>query len=173
MGLSAPTWFPRDIHFLEISSQDMLLDPCHVVRKLKPHRKTTYRCPGLRSQPPGSGPRLHVTEGSHLHHIWSKWLTHNHKKATGAYNRRSGVEVLSRVQLFCDTWTVAYQAPLSTRFSKQEYWRGLSFPTPGESSRPRGQTHLSRQADSLPPQQCKAEQRAKTRPGWMMSEREL
>ena len=38
MGLSAPTWFPRDTHFLE-TSQDMLLDPCHVVRKLKPHRE--------------------------------------------------------------------------------------------------------------------------------------
>ena len=26
-------------------------------------------------------------------------------------------------------WTVAYQAPLSMRFSRQEYWSGLPFPS--------------------------------------------
>ena len=29
------------------------------------------------------------------------------------------------------TWTVAQQAPLSMGFSRQEYWSGLSFPSPG------------------------------------------
>ena len=29
-------------------------------------------------------------------------------------------------------WTVAHQAPLSTRFSRQEYWSGLPFPSPGD-----------------------------------------
>ena len=29
-------------------------------------------------------------------------------------------------------WTVAYQAPLSIRFLRQEYWKGLSFPPPGD-----------------------------------------
>ena len=29
-------------------------------------------------------------------------------------------------------WTVAGQAPLSMRFCKQEYWRGLQFPSPGD-----------------------------------------
>ena len=27
-------------------------------------------------------------------------------------------------------WTVAYQAPLSMEFSRQEYWSGLPFPSP-------------------------------------------
>ena len=31
----------------------------------------------------------------------------------------------SRVQLFVTPWTVAHQAPLSTGFSRQEYWSGL------------------------------------------------
>ena len=35
--------------------------------------------------------------------------------------------VLSRVRLFATTWTVAYQTPLSTEFSRQEYWNGLPF----------------------------------------------
>ena len=38
---------------------------------------------------------------------------------------------LSCVQLFVTPWTVAYQAPLSMGFSRQEYWSGLSFPSPG------------------------------------------
>ena len=35
----------------------------------------------------------------------------------------------SRVQLFATLWTVAYQAPLSMGFSRQEYWSGLPFPS--------------------------------------------
>ena len=31
-----------------------------------------------------------------------------------------------------DPWTVAYQAPLSMECSRQEYWSGLPFPTPGD-----------------------------------------
>ena len=39
---------------------------------------------------------------------------------------------LSRVRLFATPWTVAYQAPLSMGFSRQEHWSGLSFPSPGD-----------------------------------------
>ena len=38
----------------------------------------------------------------------------------------------SRVQLFVTLWTVACQAPMSTGFSRQEYWSGLLFPSPGD-----------------------------------------
>ena len=34
-------------------------------------------------------------------------------------------------------WTVANQAPLSTEFSRQEYWSGWPFPTPGDLPHPR------------------------------------
>ena len=40
--------------------------------------------------------------------------------------------MLSRVSLFGTPWTVALQAPLSMGFSKQEYWSGLPFPSPGD-----------------------------------------
>ena len=43
-------------------------------------------------------------------------------------------------------WTVAHQASLSMEFSKQEYWSGLPFPSPGDLSDP-GSPAL--QADSL------------------------
>ena len=36
----------------------------------------------------------------------------------------------SHVQLFATLQTVAHQAPLSMRFSRQEYWSGLPFPSP-------------------------------------------
>ena len=38
---------------------------------------------------------------------------------------------LSPVQLFETLWSVAHQAPLSMGFSRQEYWSGLPFPSPG------------------------------------------
>ena len=39
---------------------------------------------------------------------------------------------LSRVRLFATPWIVAYQAPPSMGFSRQEYWSGLPFPSPGD-----------------------------------------
>ena len=42
------------------------------------------------------------------------------------------VKSLSRVRLFGTPWTVAYQAPPSMGFSRQEYWSGLPFPSPGD-----------------------------------------
>ena len=42
------------------------------------------------------------------------------------------VYVLSCVQLFVTPWTVACQALLSIKLSRQEYWSGLPFPSPGD-----------------------------------------
>ena len=42
------------------------------------------------------------------------------------------VKSLSHVLLFATPWTVAYQASLSMGFSRQEYWTGLPFPSPGD-----------------------------------------
>ena len=35
-------------------------------------------------------------------------------------------------KLFATPWTVAHQAPVSMEFSRQEYWSGLPFPSPGD-----------------------------------------
>ena len=40
--------------------------------------------------------------------------------------------MLNRVWLFATSWMVTHQALLSTEFSKQDYWSGLPFPTPGD-----------------------------------------
>ena len=42
------------------------------------------------------------------------------------------VKSLSRDQLFTTLWTIACQASLSMGFSRQEYWSGLPFPSPGD-----------------------------------------
>ena len=61
------------------------------------------------------------------------------------------VKSLRRLWLFMIPWSVAYQAPQSMGFSKQEYWSGLPFPSPGDLSDPGiepGSPTL--QADALP-----------------------
>ena len=42
------------------------------------------------------------------------------------------VKSLSSVRPFATPWTVAYQASQSMEFSRQEYWNGLPFPSPGD-----------------------------------------
>ena len=54
------------------------------------------------------------------------------------------VKSLSRVRLFVTSWTLAYQAPPSMGFSRQEYWSGLPFPSPGDLRDPG--TRVSRTA---------------------------
>ena len=44
----------------------------------------------------------------------------------------SEVKSLGHVRLFATPWTVAYQGPLSMGFSRQKYWSGLPFPSPGD-----------------------------------------
>ena len=52
--------------------------------------------------------------------------------------------LLSGVQLFANTWTVAPQDPLSMEFSRQQSWSGLPFPSPGDLPDPgKDQTYFS------------------------------
>ena len=57
----------------------------------------------------------------------------------------------SRVQLFATLWTVAYQAPQSMEFFRQEYWSELPFPSPGDLLDPGIEPRSpALQADALP-----------------------
>ena len=61
------------------------------------------------------------------------------------------VKSLSCVQLFATPWTIACQAPLSMESSRQEYWNGLPFPSPGDLPNPGIETGSpTLQADALP-----------------------
>ena len=58
---------------------------------------------------------------------------------------------LSRVQIFVTPWTITYQAPLTMGFSRQEYWSGLPFPSPGDLPNPGIELRSPvLQADALP-----------------------
>ena len=46
------------------------------------------------------------------------------------------VKSLSHVQLFATPWAVAYHAPPSMGFSRQEYWSGVPLPSLGYDHRP-------------------------------------
>ena len=48
------------------------------------------------------------------------------------YSRGVHMCVVNCVQLFVTPWTVACQDPLSMKISRQEYWSGLSFSSPGD-----------------------------------------
>ena len=80
--------------------------------------------------------------------IVSTWLTHRHISfhctrlccASGycvlhklkIYGNLCMLSHFSHVQLFATLWTVVCQAPLPMGFSRQEYWRGLPCPPPGD-----------------------------------------
>ena len=61
------------------------------------------------------------------------------------------VKSLRHVQLFATPWTRAYQASPSMGFSRQGYWSGLLFPSPGDLSDPQMEPRFpALQADALP-----------------------
>ena len=63
-------------------------------------------------------------------------LIHFTRQMNLTYIMKVKVKSLSPVQFFATPWTVAHQAPLSMGFSRQEYWSGLPFPSPGDLSYP-------------------------------------
>ena len=78
------------------------------------------------------------------------WI-YRRSEITKSWKWSHEVKSLSLVWLFATPWTVAYQAPPSLGFSRQEYWSGLPFPSPGDLPNPGiepGSPTL--QADALP-----------------------
>ena len=62
-------------------------------------------------------------------------------------------EVTQSCPILCDPWTVAHQASLSMGFSRQEYWSGLPFPSPGNLPDPGIEPIAGRHFTSEPPVQ--------------------
>ena len=54
--------------------------------------------------------------------------------SSNAWKWKVKVKSLSRVRLLATPWTAAYQAPPSMGFSRQEYWSGVSLPSPDVSA---------------------------------------
>ena len=58
--------------------------------------------------------------------------SHHQALDPGSWGLKGKVKSLSHVRLFVTPWTVAYQTSLSMGFSRQGYWSGLPFPSPGD-----------------------------------------
>ena len=68
-----------------------------------------------------------------------------YREYTPSIRGHEEVKSLSGVQLSVTPWTIhiAHQAPLSMRFSRQEYWSGVAMSFSRGSSRPRDRTWVS------------------------------
>ena len=88
---------------------------------------------------------------------WLWWFAEDGRKEEGKEDSMVElvVQLLGCVWLSVTPWTVAHQAPLSMEFSRQEYWSGLPFPSPGDLPDPgieRGSPALQAEAlQSEPP----------------------
>ena len=80
----------------------------------------------------------HLPANTHTHRgtVTQSDLVHTLAKPTPISRWDPKVKSLSHVWLFVTPWTVAHQAPLSMEFSRQEYWSGLPFPSPGDLPNP-------------------------------------
>ena len=59
-------------------------------------------------------------------------MTNERKRTVLGSQKWKKVKLPSHVRLFAAPWTIACQAPPSMDFSRQEYWNGLPFPSPGD-----------------------------------------
>ena len=67
--------------------------------------------------------------------VLNQYLAHNNKYLH-YYLCVCMLSCFSHIRLLATLWTVAHQALLSMEFSRQEYWSGLPFPSPGDLPKP-------------------------------------
>ena len=94
-----------------------------------------------------------LTEADNIKNRWQEYIEELYKRYPHNTDNHKEEEVKSHncVQLFAIPWTVAYKAPLSMEFSRQEYWSGFKFPSPGDIPDPRIEPRSpALQADVLP-----------------------
>ena len=80
-----------------------------------------------------TGPQLLDNKGDkNLKIIRNSWHFPTGQRDLISHVVKVKVKSLSCVRLFVTPWAIAYQAPPSIGFSRQEYWSGLPFPSPGD-----------------------------------------
>ena len=93
----------------------------------------------------------HILKKSEWATSTCRWYSYLENPSESTEKILCACSVTSVVSNSVSPWTVARQAPLSRGFSRQEYWSGLPFPSPGDFLNP-GIEPVSPalQADSLP-----------------------
>ena len=84
------------------------------------HSSRVWLCDPIDSSPPGS-PVPGILQARTV-----EWVAISF---SNAWKWKAKVNLLSRVWLLATPWTAAHQAPPSMRFSRQEYWSGVSLPS--------------------------------------------
>ena len=87
--------------------------------------KSFQSCPTLCDPTDGSPPGSPIPEILQARTL--EWVAISF---SNAWKWKVKVKSLSRVRLLATPWTAAYQAPLSTGFSRQEDWSGVPLPSP-------------------------------------------
>ena len=99
---------------------------------------------------PGNLPDPGIKPGSPALQAYSFCLSHQGSPYR-IVKAKEKVKSLSRVQFFAILGTAAYQAPPSMGFSRQEYWSGVPFPSPGDLPNPGIKPRFPElQTDALP-----------------------
>ena len=106
------------VHFLCLLWWEFLKGVAAAVKSLQ---SCPTLCDPIDGSPPGS-PILGILQARTL-----EWVAISF---SNAWMWKMKVKLLSYAWLFVTPWIVAHQAPLSMRFSRQEYWSGLPFPSP-------------------------------------------
>ena len=92
-----------------------------------------------------------ITVDGDCSHEIKRHLLLGRKAITNRGGGGGGGLVVKSCPTLATPWTIALQAPLSMGFSRQEYWSGLSFPSPRDLPNPGIKPRSpSLQADSLP-----------------------
>ena len=130
MGLQSWTWFrswtTKCIFYFPFSLSDPLYlkgVSCrqHIVESAKLLQSCLTLCDPIDGSPPGFAvPGI-------LQARTLEWVAISF---SSAWTWKGKVKSLSRVRLFATPWTVAYEAPLSMGFPRQEYWSGMPLPSP-------------------------------------------
>ena len=106
-----------------VRERQILYDVTHRTKKTHRNRKHICCCQRQRLSDRGIGEGVKKAQ-TFIYKFWGFIIQHVKVKS------------LSRVRFFATPWTVVYQAPPSVRFSRQEYWSGLPFPSPGDIPNP-------------------------------------